>query len=95
MPRKFLFTIHKAFLRTLNDYGDIIYEPPQSESFCKKSESVQYKAVSAITKAIQSTSREKIYQELGLESLKSKRWKRLLSCMFKIMNEEAPNSLKK
>ena len=39
--------------------------------FCEKPESVQYKAVLAITGAIQGTSREKIYQELGLESLKS------------------------
>ena len=46
-----------------------------------------------MTGAIQGTSREKIYQELGLESLKSRRWYRRLSCMFKIMKEEAPNFL--
>ena len=45
----------------------------------------------AITCAIKGTCREKIYQELGLESLKSRRW--YLSCMFKIMNNEAPNYL--
>ena len=39
----------------------------------------------------QSTSREKIYREFGLESLKSRRWYRRFSCMFKIMNNEAPN----
>ena len=41
--------------------------------FCKKLESVQYKATLAITGTIQGTSRDKIYQELGLESLKSRR----------------------
>ena len=46
-----------------------------------------------ITGAIQGTSRDKIYQELGLETLKSRRWYERLSCMFKIMNEEAPNYL--
>ena len=31
------------------------------------------------------------YQELGLEALKSRRWYKRLSCMFKIMNNEAPD----
>ena len=93
LPRKSLMTIYKAFLRPLIDYGDIIYDQPQNESFCEKLESVQYKAALAITGAIQGTSRDKIYQELGLESLKSRRWYKRLSCMFKIMKEEAPNYL--
>ena len=33
-------TICKAFLRHLTDYGDIIYDQPQDESFCEKLESV-------------------------------------------------------
>ena len=91
LPRKSL--VNKAFLRLLIDYGDIIYDQPQNESFCDKLESVQYKAALAITGAIQGTSREKIYQELGLESLKNRRWYKRLCCMFKIMNEEAPKYL--
>ena len=75
------------------DYGDIIYDQPQNESFCEKIESIQYKAALATAGAIQGTSRERIYQELGLESLKSRRWYKRLSCMFKIMNNEAPNYL--
>ena len=61
--------------------GDIIYDQPQNESFCNKLESVQYKAALAITGAIQGTSRDKLYQELGLESLKSRRWYKHLSYM--------------
>ena len=49
--------------------NDIIYDQPQNESFYEKLESVQYKPALAITGAIQGTSRDKIYQELGLESL--------------------------
>ena len=60
---------------------------------CDKLESVQYKTSLAITGAIQGTSRDKIYQELGLKLLKSKRWYKRLSCMFKIMRKEAPNYL--
>ena len=93
LPRKSFVTIYKAFLRPLIDYGDIIYDKPQNEHFCEKIESVQYKATLAITGAIQGTSRDKIYQELGLESLKSRRWYKRLVSMFKIMNEKAPNFL--
>ena len=93
LPRTSLITIYKAFLRPLIDYGDIIYDQPQNESFCEKLESVQYKVALAITGAIQGSSREKIYQELGFESLKSRRWYKRLCCMFKIMNGKAPNYL--
>ena len=77
-------TIYKTFLRPLIDYGDIIYDQPQNESL---------QAVIAITGATQGLPCEKIYQELGLESLRSRRWYKCLSCMFKIMKEQAPNYL--
>ena len=93
LPRKSLITICKALLRPLLDYGDIIYDQPHNESVCEKLESVQYKAALAITGAMQEISREKIYQELGLESLRARRWYKCLSCMFKIVKEEGPNCL--
>ena len=68
----------------------IIYDQPQNESFCEKLESVQYKAALAITGAIQRSSSKKLYQELGLESLKSRRWYKSHCCMYKIM-KKAPN----
>jgi len=80
-------------LRPLIDYGDIIYDQQQNESFCEKIETVQYQAALAITGAIHGTSQNKIYQELGLESLKSRRWYKRLTCMFKIMKNEAPDYL--
>ena len=78
-------------MRPLVDYGDIIYDQPQNESFCEKIESVQYRVALAITGAIQGTSHDKLYHELGLESLKSRRWYKRLRCMFKIMKGEALN----
>ena len=42
---------------------------------------------------MQGTSRDKICQELGLESFKSRRWYKRLTCMFKITQKEAPNDL--
>ena len=80
LPRKSLITRYKALLRPLLEYGDAIYDQPLNESGCEKLKSVQYKVALAITGAIQGTFREKIYQELGLESLRSRRWcKRLRS----------------
>ena len=93
LPRKSLITIYKVFLRPLIDYGDIIYDQPNNNSFCEKLEAIQYKAALAITGAIQGTSRDRIYAELGLESLKDRRWYKRLTCMFKIMNEQAPHYL--
>ena len=93
LPRKSLITIYKAFLRPLIDYGDIIYDQPQNESFCEKLESVQYNAALAITGIAlvipaQGSSHGKLYQELGHESLKSRRWYRQLCCMYKIMKKK-------
>ena len=61
--------------------------------FVKKIKSVLFKATLAITAAIQDTSRDKIYQELGLESLRPRRWYKCLVCMFEIMNEKVRNYL--
>ena len=80
-------------MRTLIDYGDIIYDQPQNESSCEKIESVQYKATLAITGVMQDTYLNKIYQDLRLESLKSRRWYKRLGYMFKLMNQKAPNYL--
>ena len=101
MPRKSSITIYKAFLRPLIDYGPlidyrplIIYDQHQNEFFCEKLESVRYKVALAITGAIKGSSREKTYQELGFESLKSRRWYKRLCCMYKITNDKAPAYLK-
>ena len=47
----------------------------------------------AITGTIRGTSAEKIYQELGSESLKSRRWFRKLCHFYKIFNEKSPSYL--
>ena len=65
LPRDALLRIYKSFIRPHLDYGDIIYDKPNNESFKNKIENVQYKACIAITGAIQGTSRERLYHELG------------------------------
>ena len=82
LTQKSLLTLYKAFLKPLIDYGDIIYDQPQNESFSNEIESVQYKAALAISGAIQGTSYDKLNQELVLESLKSRRWYKCLCCIY-------------
>ena len=66
--RSALLTIYKCFVRTHLDYGNIIYDEAFNNSFHQKIESLQYNATLAITSVIRGMSREKISQELGLES---------------------------
>ena len=76
LPRSALITIYKAFVRSHLDYGDIFYNQAYNMSFHHKLQSIQYNACLAITGAIRGTSKEKLYQELGLESLQLGRWYR-------------------
>ena len=61
--------------------------------FQKKLESIKYKAALAITGARRGASREKIYSELGLESLQDGRWYRKLCVFYKILNNMSPKYL--
>ena len=56
-------------------------------------ESVQYNAALAITGAIKSTSQMKLYNQLGLESLKFRFWCRKLCLFFKIIKHGLPEYL--
>ena len=60
-------------------------------SFSKKIESAQYNAVLAITGAIKRSSREKLYQELGLEYLYQRRWARRLCLLYKVFSTGQPS----
>ena len=61
--------IYKSFIRSHLDYGDMIYDQTFNMSFQQKMETMQYNAALAITGPIRGSSREKLYQELGLETL--------------------------
>ena len=74
LPREALLRIYKSFVRPNLDYGDIIFDKPNNESFKSRIESIQYKACVAITGAIQGTSRERLYRKLGLKSFSDRCW---------------------
>ena len=56
-------------------------------------ESVQYNACLAITGAIRDTSKEKLYDELGLEPLQLRHWFRKLCYFHKFYKHESPQYL--
>ena len=93
VPRKSLITIYKSFIRSHLDYADSIYDRPNNDSYSEKIESIQYNAALAITGAIRGTSKVKLYQEIGLEYLSSRRWFRRLCLFYKIINNEQPSYL--
>ena len=84
LPRLALMTIYKAFVRPHLDYSDVIYDEAYNKIFHQKLESIQYNACLALSEASRGSSREKLYQELGLEFLQRQRWYRKLSLFHKI-----------
>ena len=92
-PRKALLTIYQSFIRPHLDYGDILYDKPENKNFQNKLEKVQYRACLAITGAIQGTSRQELYAQLGLHSLSKRRWRNILIFLYKILNGLLPKYL--
>ena len=100
LPRNTLTELYKLYVRPHLDYGDVIYHiPPKTCDFSQdtslnnhveKLESVQYSAALAVTGAWKGTSREKLYEELGWESLSLRRWSRRLVLVYKIVNDITP-----
>ena len=75
LPWSSLLTIYKSFVWPHLGYGDVIYDQPNNSSLSDK-----------ITGAIRGTSKEKLFQELGLESLRNRRWLRGMSYLYKIIS---------
>ena len=93
IPRHSLVTLYKSFIRSVLEYADVIYDQPSNNSFSDKIESVQYNAALAITGAIRGTSKDKLYKELGLEYLSSRRWFKRLCLFHKIYHNKSPGYL--
>ena len=83
LPLHTLIQIYKMYIRPHLDYCDIIYHiPPLSNQFCssitlhslmESIERIQYQAALFITGTWKGTNRNKLYDELGWESLSDRR----------------------
>ena len=104
LPKKTLELIYKLYIRPHFDYCDVIYHVPNIHDMHTSSNSlhtlmesierIQYHAALAITGTWQGSSRNKLYEELGWESLADRRWLRRLIQFYKIHNNMTPQYLK-
>ena len=92
VDRNVLDLSYKLYVRSHLDYGDVIFHN-QRDDLMKLIEQVQYKAALIVSGCWQGTSREKLYDELGWESLTDRRWARRLTMFYKIKNGIAPSYL--
>ena len=92
VSRKVLDMSYKLYVRPYLDYGDVIYHN-QRQDLMNLIEQVQYKAALLVSGCWQGTSREKLYQELGWESLSDRRWCRRMTMFYKISNGMTPSYL--
>ena len=90
LPKPSLLAIYKSFIRPHLYYGDIIYDQAHNASFQQIVESFQHNPALAITGAIRATSKEKVFEELSLESMQHRRWCRKLCCFYKILKDQSP-----
>ena len=100
LPRHTLNELYKLYVRPHLDYGDVNYHIPAKvcefsgnitlPNLMEKLKSVQYSAARAVTGTWKGTSREKLYADLGWESLSSRRWSRRLILFYKFINNLAP-----
>ena len=103
LPTAALDQIYKMHVRPHLDYCDFIFHIPALNNnnntdinlnyHMNALESIQYQAALAITGAWKGTNRDKIYEELGWESLHNRRFFRRLTQFYKIMNGFTPQYL--
>ena len=104
LPLKTLDQMYKTLVRSHLDYCDVIYhipsimhQPPLGmtlNSLMEKVEKIQYQAALAITGAWQGSSRSKMYDELGWETLSDRRKCRRVLQIHKIINNNTISYLK-
>ena len=96
VSREVLDQTYKLYVRPHLDYGDIIYhkyDPDMQLNFTQQLEQTQYKAALAVTGAWMGTSRQKLLEELGWETLYNRRWCRRLCHFFSITTSKSPDYL--
>ena len=84
--------MYKVFIRPHFDYCDVIYHIPhltnpfESSITINRIEKIKCQIALVIAGTWQGTSTNKLYDELGWESLSDRRWCRRLIQFFKIQN---------
>ena len=93
VSRDVLDQVYKLYVRPHLDYGDIIYhrhDPEMILNFTKRIEQTQYSAALAVAGVWRGFNRQKLYNELGWESLYQRRWFRRLCHFFNLRKTGTP-----
>ena len=90
VSRKSLEKIYFAYIRPLLEYSDTVWDNCSSESK-KLLDAVHVEAARIVTGATKLCSIDKLFIELGWESLQTRRNKHKLVTFYKIMHGLAPN----
>ena len=91
ISRNSFITIYESFVRLHLAYADVIFDKPSNTTFSNEIKTAQHNAALAIAGSIKDTSKEKVYQELGFETIKERRFPRLY-CFYKNLNNKAPSA---
>ncbi len=91
-PRAALEICYKSFIRSVLEYGDVIYD---NCNIGDKDhlESVQLEAARLVTGAKKRTSHESLYKELGWQTLSQRRHCKKLIKIYDVINGRSPNYL--
>ena len=92
VDRNVLAMSYKMYIRPHLDYGDVIFDNQRAD-LMKLIEQVQYKAALIISGCWRGTSQEKLYDELGWESLSTRRMVRRMTIFYKISHRLTPSYL--
>ena len=100
LPLKSRDQIYKMHVRPHLDYRDVIFYTPAINGAFDSSlslsyqmnvlERTQYQAALAVSGAWKGTNRNKIYEELGWETLDLRRYFRRQTLLYKILNNLTP-----
>ncbi|CAC5398420.1 unnamed protein product [Mytilus coruscus] len=94
LPRLCIEKLYKAFVRSLLDYADVIYDNCSSGADFANIEHVQRRACIISTGAIRVTKHVTLLKEVGLELLKIRRKVHRLTYLYKIKNHLVPDYLR-
>ena len=96
VSRDVLNKVYKLYARPHLDYGDMIYhkyDPEMCLSLTQRLEQTQYSAALAVSGAWRGTTRQRLYEEIGWESLYHRRWYRRMCHFFKLVKSRSPGYL--
>jgi hypothetical protein len=92
VPRKVLEYLYITTVRPVLEYGNIIYDNCSLQD-SNLLDQIQRKAALICTKAYRHTSTERLYHELGWNSLKTRRKVHKFNIFYQIINRLTPNYL--